>query len=124
MQRRCESRIPVEILSRYRTGSGCAHHVHVTDLSRTGCLLHQNYSALVIGKHLSLRLGSIGPIESVVRWHDGLRVGVEFLTPLHQSVMDHLAGLFGTIKHDFHGVPDWATKGWASAAREGQSRRG
>ena len=88
-------------------------------MSRTcPALLHQNFSALAVGKHLSLRLDTLGPIESIVRWHDGLRVGIEFLTPLHPSMMDHLARLFGTIKPDHHGVPDWATKGWASAVRE------
>jgi hypothetical protein len=94
MQRRQESRIPVEILSRYRTGSGCAHTVHVSNLSRTGCLLIQNYAALPVGKVLSLRLDTIGPLEATVRWQNGRRVGVQFAAPLHPSVLEHLGQQF------------------------------
>ena len=100
MQRRQDPRIPVEILSRYRTGSGLAHIVQVSDLSRSGCMLHQNYSALAIGKQLTIRLDNIGPIESVVRWKDGLKVGIQFLTPLHPSMADHLAARFGKLAPD------------------------
>lgn len=92
MSIRREDRIPVEILSRYRTGSGRVHMVQVSNLSRSGCLLHQNFSALEVDKKLTIRLGAIGPIDSVVRWKDGLDVGVEFLDPLHPSVLDHIVG--------------------------------
>lgn len=85
-----EQRIHVEILSRYRTGSGRMHMVQVSNLSRSGCLLHQNFSALEVDKKLTIRLGDIGPIDSVVRWKDGLDVGVEFMVPLHASVLDHI----------------------------------
>lgn len=94
MQRRREQRIPVEILSRFRTGSGCAHNAYVANLSRTGCLLVQNFSTLPVGKRITIRLDTIGPIDSVVRWHEGRRVGVEFVVPLHHSVLEHLAERF------------------------------
>ena len=97
IQKRQEPRLPVEITSRYRTGSGQAHIVRVSNLSRSGCLLHQNYSALSPGKMLTIRLGEIGPIDSVVRWKDGLNVGLEFITPLHQAMMDHLSQLYGVV---------------------------
>ena len=97
MQRRQDARIPVEILSRYRTGSGLAHIVQVSDLSRSGCMLHQNYSALEVGKRLTIRLDTIGPIDSIVRWKEGLKVGIQFLSPLHPSMADHLAARFGTL---------------------------
>jgi hypothetical protein len=90
MSERREQRIPVEILSRYRTGSGRVHTVHVSNLSQTGCLLHQNFSVLEQGKVLTIRLGEIGPIDSIVRWKKGLEVGIEFTTPLHPSVFDHI----------------------------------
>lgn len=92
MSLRREDRIPVEILSRYRTGSGRVHTVQVSNLSRSGCLLHQNFSALDVDKKLTIRLGAIGPIDSIVRWKHGLDVGVEFLNPLHPSVLDHIVG--------------------------------
>jgi hypothetical protein len=91
MTPRREQRIPVEILSRYRSGTGRAHIVQVSDLSLTGCRMHQNFSALEVGMKLTIRLGTIGPIESIVRWKEGLDVGIEFLVPLHPSVLDHIA---------------------------------
>lgn len=101
MHKRQELRLPVEITSKYRTGSGQAHIVRVSNLSRSGCLLHQNYSVLRPGKMLTIRLGEIGPIEAVVRWQDGLKIGLEFLTPLHQAMMDHLSRQHGVIwDHD------------------------
>ena len=111
MQRRRESRIPVEILSRYRTGSGCAHSVQVSDLSRTGCMLIQNYSALPVGKHLTIRLDNIGPIEAVVRWHDGKHIGIEFSVPLHPSMMDNLAQRFQ--------LSEGSGRGWQQGWQEG-----
>ena len=87
---RREDRIPVEILSKFRTGSGRAHMVQVSNLSRSGCMLHQNFSALEPGKKLTLRLGTVGPIESIVRWKDGLDLGIEFEVPLHPSVFEHI----------------------------------
>ena len=97
MQKRNEPRLPVEITSRLRTGSGQAHIVRVSNLSRSGCRLHQNYSALNVGKHLTIRLGEIGPIDSVVRWKDGLAIGLEFVTPLHPAMMDHLTRQYGIV---------------------------
>lgn len=97
IQKRQEPRLPVEITSRYRTGSGQAHIVRVSNLSRSGCMLHQNYSALSVGRMLTIRLGEIGPIDSVVRWKDGLNVGLEFITPLHPAMMDHLTRQYGII---------------------------
>lgn len=95
MSARREKRIPVEILSRYRSGSGRAHIVQVYDLSISGCRMHQNFSALDVGKILTIRLGDVGPIESVVRWKEGLNVGIEFLVPLHPSVFDHIISRHG-----------------------------
>jgi len=95
MSSRREERIPVEILSRYRSGTGRAHIVQVYDLSPSGCRLHQNFSVLESGKLLTIRLGDVGPIESVVRWKEGLNVGLEFLVPLHPSVFDHIVSRYG-----------------------------
>lgn len=98
MQAPREERIPVEILSQYRTGSGRAHIVQVSNLSRAGCLMHQNFSALDVGKNLTIRLGTVGPIDAVVRWKEGLDVGLEFLNPLHPSVLDHIVAQHGKAR--------------------------
>lgn len=95
MQAPREERIPVEILSQYRAGTARAHIVQVSNLSLSGCLLHQNFSVLEAGKHLTIRLGTVGPIDSVVRWKDGLDVGIKFLTPLHPSVFEHILTQYG-----------------------------
>jgi len=57
-------------------------------------MLVQNFSALPIGKRLTIRLDNIGPIEAIVRWHDGTHIGIEFFNPLHPSMMENLAQRF------------------------------
>lgn len=90
----------MEITSRYRAGTGRAYIVRVSDLSRSGCMLHQNYSVLKPGKMITIRLGEIGPIEAMVRWQDGLALGLRFLYPLHPAMMDFLAQKYGVVWSD------------------------
>lgn len=84
-------RHPVEIQGRYRTGSGIAKDVTVKDLSREGCSMFDRFCNLSVGAFLTIRIGTIGPIEAHVKWVEkGVGVGLEFVQPLHQSVLDHM----------------------------------
>ena len=94
MDERREIRLPVRMQGRYRSGNGRVHDVQVSNLSAAGCRMFQNHSWLDIGDVISLRVENIGPIDAIVRWKDRTEMGVEFLTPLHPSVLEHLASHF------------------------------
>ena len=90
MLERKETRHPVDIEGRYRTGNGIAYDVIVNDLSQHGCRIFDRFSNLVIGKQISIRIGSIGPLFAEVRWREGQIVGIKFNEPLHPSVFNHM----------------------------------
>ncbi|AZI36445.1 hypothetical protein NT2_12_00050 [Caenibius tardaugens NBRC 16725] len=94
MDQRYDPRLQVVMQGRYRSGNGRVHDVKISNLSRYGCRMWQNHSWLAIGAHISLRVETIGPIDSVVRWKNRDEMGVEFVTPLHPSVLEHLAAQF------------------------------
>ncbi|MDD3797916.1 MAG: PilZ domain-containing protein [Novosphingobium sp.] len=94
MDQRRDPRLPVTMQGRYRPGNGRVHDVQISDLSLAGCRMYQNHSWLEVGSRISLRIETIGPILSIVRWKDRYEMGVEFETPLHPSVLDHLAAHF------------------------------
>lgn len=90
MAERRDPRHPVDIEGRYRHGTGSARHVIVRDLSVNGCSMFDRFSNLEAGAELSVRIGSIGPIDAVVKWRSASVVGIEFVTPLHPSVLEHM----------------------------------
>ena len=94
MDHRYDPRLPVKMQGRYRSGNGRAHDVQISNLSRSGCRMWQNHSWLSVGALISLRIGTIGPIDAVVRWKNREEMGVEFINPLHPSELDHLAAQF------------------------------
>jgi hypothetical protein len=87
---RREPRITVSIQGRYRTGSGIARDVIVSDLSTMGCKFYDRFSNLKEDSRLTLRIGNIGPIDAVVRWRAGQIIGVKFDDALNPSVFDHM----------------------------------
>jgi hypothetical protein len=87
---RQEPRINVSIQGRYRTGSGVAKDVIVSDLSTRGCKFYDRFSGLKPETRISLRIGNIGPIDAVVRWRSGQIIGVRFDDALHPSVFEHM----------------------------------
>lgn len=89
-EERSEPRINVSIQGRYRTGSGVARDVIVSDLSTRGCKFYDRFSNLKAEARISLRIGSIGPIDAVVRWRTGQIIGVRFDDALHPSVFEHM----------------------------------
>lgn len=90
MEKRDDFRHTVKIQSRYRTGRGVARDVVVTDLSRHGCRMFDRFSSLAEGRYISIRIGSIGPIQAKVRWREHSVVGLEFDDPIHPSVLEHM----------------------------------
>lgn len=80
----------VQIQGRYRTGRGAARDVVVTDLSLTGCRIFDRFSSLSDGAYISIRIGSIGPIEARVRWREHGTVGLAFDNPIHPSVLEYM----------------------------------
>lgn len=90
MESRREERHRVEIQGRYRTGNGMAKDVSVTDLSVHGCRMFDRFCNLDLGKRLTIRIGSIGPIDAEVKWRNSATLGLRFLTPLHPSVLEHM----------------------------------
>lgn len=65
----------------------------VDNLSRAGCRIHIQ-CRFAVGTYFSLTFPDRQPIGCRVAWSDGLRCGLEFLTPLHVAVLDDLLALF------------------------------
>ena len=87
---RRETRHEVTMQGRYRTGSGLARDVVVTDLSTTGCKFEDRVNNLRTGSIISIRIGNIGPITAHVQWMENSTIGVRFDSTLHASVLDHM----------------------------------
>lgn len=98
VEERREQRVPVNIQGRYRTGNGVVRDVTVLDLSSHGCKFFDRFSNLDHNAVLTIRIGSIGPLDARVRWIEGQTVGVRFDIPLHASVLEHMV----------HTIQDWA----------------
>jgi hypothetical protein len=75
---------------RYRTGSGVAQDVVVTDLSTLGCKIEDRFSSLQLGSNISIRIGNIGPIMGKVVWIENSTLGVEFESAIHVSVLEYM----------------------------------
>ena len=101
-EERAEPRVSVSIQGRYRTGSGVARDVIVSDLSTMGCKFYDRFSNLKPDIRVSLRIGNIGPIDAVVRWRAGQIIGLRFDDALHPSVFDHMV----TTISDWSGLTD------------------
>lgn len=87
---RRETRHEVTMQGRYRTGSGLARDVVVTDLSTTGCKFEDRINNLRTGSIISIRIGNIGPLTAQVQWMENSTIGVRFDSTLHASVLDHM----------------------------------
>lgn len=89
-EERIEQRTLVSIQGRYRTGSGVARDVIVSDISANGCKFYDRFSNLKVDCRITIRIGNIGPLDAVVRWRVGQLIGVKFDDALHPSVFDHM----------------------------------
>jgi hypothetical protein len=87
---RRNERHPVEIQGRYRTGSGQPRDVIVTDLSKSGCRIFDRFCNLDLGRFITLRIGSIGPIDAKVVWRKSDVAGLQFGNDIHPQVLEHM----------------------------------
>jgi len=88
-QRR-EPRHEVQVAGRYRSRIGSSRDIWIKDISETGCRFFDRFSVLPIDTAITFRVGTIGPIAAKVRWREKSVVGIEFETPLHPSVLQHI----------------------------------
>ena len=97
--RRNAPRNRVRIRASLRTGSGRAKEVWVTDLSKTGCRLHDRFGTMQRGKIVSLRFGEIGPVVGTVRWWENHTNGIEFEQPLHDVIVEQIVERFAETEN-------------------------
>ena len=91
--RRGKVRYDVEVEGYLRTGSGKPIMAQITDLSETGCACTVSSPWMKQAANVSVRIGSLGPIESTVRWVDGREIGLEFHQPVYGPVFEHVCDL-------------------------------
>jgi hypothetical protein len=90
MTNRQQERRALSAWGRYRTGSGTPYEVLLNDISEQGCQFADKLGRLEPGRKLTIRIGTIGPIDAVVMWTRDRKVGVRFVNPLYPSVMEHI----------------------------------
>ena len=90
MTNRQQDRHELAAWGRYRTGTGTAYDVLLKDISEKGCRFADRLGRLEEGQALTIRIGTIGPIEAVVMWTRDRVVGVQFRNALYPSVMQHI----------------------------------
>ncbi|GMM92573.1 PilZ domain-containing protein [Qipengyuania sp. MTN3-11] len=88
--RREHERYDVAVAGHLRTGRGKELAAKVTDLSESGCSCVAGSMWINEGANISVRIGSLGPIEATVRWVEGYEVGMEFHRPIYGPVFEHL----------------------------------
>lgn len=89
---RTKERHAVTILGRLFTARG-SFDVTIFDLSEEGCRISEAGTAAP-GEHVSVKIGSIGPIPAVIRWREKDGSGLHFDRALHSSVLDHVINQF------------------------------
>lgn len=87
--RRIATRAPVAIEADLRKTGRTAFQVYVRDLSQTGCRA-ETLSKTHEGDMVWLSLPGFAPIEGVIRWSNSRGFGLEWTSPLHSSVFDHI----------------------------------
>jgi hypothetical protein len=88
-QRR-EPRHEVQVAGRYRSRVGASRDIWIKDISETGCRFFDKFSVLPVDTNITFRVGTIGPIPARVRWREKSVIGIQFETPLHPSVLEHI----------------------------------
>ena len=123
MEYRRVVRSEVKAEGRYRYGAGLALPVIVKDLTEFGCQLGVVPRSLGRGDIISLRIGSIGPIEAEVRWVDRSKgAGLEFMNPLHPSVFSHVVEQTGLSVHKLYNAEIARLRGGQQAGASAAER--
>jgi hypothetical protein len=77
---------------------GGSREVTIRDLSETGCHFLDLANDLKPDTRLTIKIGTIGPIEATVRWRKSRSVGIQFKTALYPSVFEHICEQFDLRK--------------------------
>lgn len=88
--RRHDRRHQICAAGSYRTGSGGARSVQLTDLSLTGCRFVDTSNRLSVGTRLTVRIAEVGPFDAMVSWIDGGKVGLRFTDRLYAPYFEKL----------------------------------
>ncbi len=89
-QRRQSIRHLVSVPGRYRMGRGIAKDVNVIDISESGARFIDRFGTLKVNTEITVKVGTIGPIISIVRWTNQQQVGVEFANRIYGPVLEHI----------------------------------
>ena len=90
VQTRLEQRHFITVQGRYRRLNGVSRDVPISDISASGCRFFDRFGQMEPGTRVSVKIGPIGPIASIVRWCEQSTVGVQFENPLYDAVLDHI----------------------------------
>ncbi|WP_336985936.1 PilZ domain-containing protein [Altererythrobacter aquiaggeris] len=90
---RIEARYNLTVLGRIFTVGGSSD-VTIFDLSEKGCRFQDASWKLVLGHQITIKIGSIGPLDATVKWRRDNTVGVQFITPLYPSILKHIRESF------------------------------
>ncbi|NNC47649.1 MAG: hypothetical protein HKO13_04360 [Sphingomonas sp.] len=88
-QVRREPREPVTCVIKARGAGLRETKAKLEDITRLGCRLEM-FSAVNVHDEIWVRLPNLEPLRAVVCWADKFQVGVEFNTPIHPAVFEHL----------------------------------
>jgi len=90
---RIEERYDLTVLGRVFAVGG-SREVTILDLSEKGCRFEDGSWNLALGHHITVKIGSVGPLDATVKWRKNGTVGVQFVTPLYPSILDHVRESF------------------------------
>jgi hypothetical protein len=88
MQRR-EDRKALDLSAKLKT-STYRKVVNVSDISEYGCRINEPWIYLQKGDRVAIRPELFGSLFATVKWANSSQVGIEFDSPLHPAVVNHL----------------------------------
>ena len=86
---RTEDRLPIAAGAMLVTRQTELQPITIADFSRHGCCLEGDCSALRPGQFISIKIGRIERLDTIVRWVDEGRAGVEFTRALQPEAFDY-----------------------------------
>lgn len=90
MRIRGSERIPTEATGSCRSSRGMQWDIALADLSNGGCRIDDPRGRLRLGEYVRLYIAGTGPHMAEVAWRQSERVGLEFVRPLPERVLQRL----------------------------------
>lgn len=91
MKARRSARIATGATGSCRTARGMQWDIALADLSEGGCRIDDPRGRLRLGEYVRLYIAGTGPHMAEVAWRQGTRIGLEFVRPLPDRVLERLA---------------------------------